>query len=51
MFLIFGVGDKKAEEFQVQKMEHCFHCNNTRHWTATKVAEHVSLFFYSGSSL
>lgn len=45
MFLIFGVGDKKAEEFQVAKTEHCFHCNNARQWTATKVTEHISLFF------
>jgi hypothetical protein len=45
MFIIFGVGNKKEEEKQSRKAEHCFHCNNTSHWLAAKSCDHVSLFF------
>lgn len=45
MFVIFGFGDKKSEQHQLQKMEHCYHCNNTSHWLITKTTEHFSLFF------
>lgn len=45
MFIIFGLDNKKIEEKQSYNMEHCFHCNNTRHWLAAKSADHVSLFF------
>ncbi len=45
MFIIFGVGNKKQEEKQSYKMEHCYHCNNTTHWLAAKASDHISLFF------
>ena len=45
MFIIFGVGDSIKDQFTVANSEHCYHCNNTTHWTATKVQQHISLFF------
>ncbi len=45
MFLIFGVDNRKVEEKQSQKMEHCLHCNNTSYWLAAKATDNVSLFF------
>ena len=45
MFFIFGFGDKQNKHHQVSKTEHCYHCNNTSRWIATKTSDHFSLFF------
>lgn len=45
MFVIFGFGYKKSDDHQVSKSEHCFHCNNTSQWIASKSREYFSLFF------
>ena len=45
MFIIFGAGENIKEQFSLAKSDHCFHCNNTTRWTATKVQKHISLFF------
>ena len=45
MFFIFGAGHKANEEYQLDTITHCKHCNNDAKWMIGKVTHKASLFF------
>ncbi|NOX47535.1 MAG: hypothetical protein GXO89_11230 [Chlorobi bacterium] len=45
MFFILGAGHKSNEEYQLETISHCGHCNNDSKWMIGKVTHKASLFF------
>ena len=45
MFVLFGFGHSTSQDYKLQDISHCNHCNNDTRWTISRAIKWFTLFF------